>query len=106
MSDPKNGCPYPMGATVRLDGTNFSIFSATGTSMELVFFGHLDDSPAARSITSILSEIARAVCLDGRNISGAREQKRHIDRHPREDGLFDRWQSTTYSWPDQTGTNK
>lgn len=51
MSDMKNGCPYPLGATVRPDGTNFSIFSASATGMELVLFAHPDAGAATRSFT-------------------------------------------------------
>jgi isoamylase len=51
MSRSENGSPYPLGATVCPDGTNFSIFSASATGMELVLFGHPDESAAARSVT-------------------------------------------------------
>jgi isoamylase len=51
MSDMKNGCPYPLGATVRPDGTNFSIFSASATGVELVLFAHADGSVATQSVT-------------------------------------------------------
>jgi isoamylase len=51
MSGLKNGCPYPLGATVHPGGTNFSIFSASATGMELVLFGYPDDGAAARFVT-------------------------------------------------------
>jgi isoamylase len=51
MSGLKIGCPYPLGATVHPDGTNFSIFSASATGMELVLFGYPDDGAAARFVT-------------------------------------------------------
>lgn len=39
--------PYPLGATASSEGTNFSIFSASATGMELVFFDHADDAKPA-----------------------------------------------------------
>lgn len=40
------GSPYPLGATVRADGVNFSLFSANATSIELLLFDHYDqDQP-------------------------------------------------------------
>jgi glycogen operon protein len=46
-----SGCAYPLGVTVCADGTNFSIFSACATGMQLVLFDHADDGLAARTVT-------------------------------------------------------
>ena len=46
-----SGRPYPLGATVCPDGTNFSILSASATGMQLVLFDHADDRVAVRTIT-------------------------------------------------------
>jgi len=35
--------PYPLGATTTSEGTNFSVFSASATRMELVLFDHAED---------------------------------------------------------------
>ncbi len=53
MSAAKDGSgrPYPPGATVCADGTNFSIFSASATGMQLVLFDHAEDGVAARTVT-------------------------------------------------------
>ncbi|TLD43631.1 MAG: Glycogen debranching enzyme [Candidatus Jettenia ecosi] len=40
----------PLGATVREDGVNFSVFSRNATGMELVFFDREDDKKPARII--------------------------------------------------------
>jgi hypothetical protein len=50
-SRPAVSCPYPLGATVCPDGTNFSIFSASASGMQLVLFDHADDRVAARTVT-------------------------------------------------------
>jgi isoamylase len=50
MIDP-TGRPYPLGATVCPDGTNFSIFSASACGMQLVFFDRADDGVASRTVT-------------------------------------------------------
>ena len=50
MRDPK-GRPYPLGATVCPDGTNFSILSASACGMQLVLFDHADDRVASRIVT-------------------------------------------------------
>jgi isoamylase len=42
--------PYPLGSTVTPEGTNFSVFSANATGMEIVFFNHSDDQQVARVI--------------------------------------------------------
>jgi glycogen operon protein len=36
--------PFPLGPTISTAGTNFSVFSASATQMELVLFDHIDDS--------------------------------------------------------------
>ena len=41
---------YPLGPTVTPAGTNFSVFSANATGMEIVFFDHADDPKPARVI--------------------------------------------------------
>jgi isoamylase len=35
--------PYPLGPTITPEGTNFSVFSASATRMELVLFDHTED---------------------------------------------------------------
>jgi isoamylase len=35
--------PYPLGPTTTSEGTNFSVFSASATGMDLVLFDHADD---------------------------------------------------------------
>jgi pullulanase/glycogen debranching enzyme len=45
------GRPYPSGATVCADGTNVSIFSASGCGMQLVLFNQADDGVASRAVT-------------------------------------------------------
>jgi glycogen operon protein len=45
------GQPYPLGATVCPEGTNFSILSASATGMQLVLFDHADDGAASRTLT-------------------------------------------------------
>jgi len=45
------GQPYPLGATVCPDGTNFSILSASATGIELVLFDHAGGAPATRTAT-------------------------------------------------------
>lgn len=42
--------PYPLGPTVTPEGTNFSVFSATATGMEIVLFDHVDSLQSARVI--------------------------------------------------------
>jgi isoamylase len=43
--------PYPLGATVCSEGTNFSIFSASAHGMQIVLFDKTDDPSPARTIT-------------------------------------------------------
>jgi len=45
------GQPYPLGATVCPEGTNFSILSASATGMQLVLFDHADGGVASRTLT-------------------------------------------------------
>ncbi len=45
------GRPYPLGATVCADGTNFSILSASACGMQLVLFDRVNDGVAARTVT-------------------------------------------------------
>jgi len=45
------GCPYPLGSTTSPEGTNFSVFSANATGVEIVFFDHADDAQGARVIS-------------------------------------------------------
>jgi isoamylase len=42
--------PYPLGLTVTSDGTNFSVFSANATGMEIVLFDDPDVSEPSRII--------------------------------------------------------
>ena len=42
--------PYPLGPMVTAGGTNFSVFSANATGMEIVLFDHADDPKSARVI--------------------------------------------------------
>ena len=50
MRDPA-GQPSPLGATVCPDGTNFSIFSASASGMQLVLFDRADDRAAVQTVT-------------------------------------------------------
>jgi isoamylase len=42
--------PYPLGPTLTPEGTNFSVFSANATGMEIVLFDHADDLQPVRVI--------------------------------------------------------
>jgi isoamylase len=42
--------PYPLGPTILPEGTNFSVFSACATGMEIVLFDHADDAQPSRVI--------------------------------------------------------
>jgi isoamylase len=42
--------PYPLGPTITPEGTNFSVFSASATRMEIVLFDHADDPRPSRVI--------------------------------------------------------
>ena len=48
--DSNPGSSHPLGATVQSGGTNFSLFSRSATSVELVFFDRADDAQPCRSI--------------------------------------------------------
>ena len=50
IADPATGQSYPLGATLKPDGANFSIFSRSATSIELLFFDRVDDSRPSRII--------------------------------------------------------
>ena len=39
---------YPLGPTITSAGTNFSLFSANATGMEIVLFDHADDPHLSR----------------------------------------------------------
>jgi glycogen operon protein len=45
------GQPFPIGPTVTPEGTNFSVFSANATGMEMIFFDRADDPHASRVIS-------------------------------------------------------
>jgi pullulanase/glycogen debranching enzyme len=46
-------CPYPLGARVTPEGTNFSIFSASAKAMQIVLFNHPDDPGSAWAIQTV-----------------------------------------------------
>ena len=46
----QSGKSFPLGATVSIEGTNFSIFSKHSTAVELLLFDHVDDPEPARVI--------------------------------------------------------
>lgn len=48
--DVTTGMSYPLGATVAAAGANFSLFSRSATSVELLFFDREDDSRPSRII--------------------------------------------------------
>jgi glycogen operon protein len=48
--DPKPGSRHPLGATVQREGTHFSLFSRSASSVELFFFDGADDARPSRSI--------------------------------------------------------
>ena len=48
--DPATGQSYPLGATLKPDGANFSIFSRSAASIDLLFFDRADDSRPSRII--------------------------------------------------------
>ncbi|MDQ2842756.1 MAG: hypothetical protein M3Y72_17300 [Acidobacteriota bacterium] len=41
---------FPLGPTVSLEGTNFSVFSSNATRMEIAFFDHVNDPRPSRVI--------------------------------------------------------
>jgi isoamylase len=42
--------PYPLGPSISSEGTNFSVFSANATEIEIVLFDHPDDPQPSRLI--------------------------------------------------------
>ncbi|MEO8496946.1 MAG: glycogen debranching enzyme, partial [Planctomycetota bacterium] len=44
------GASFPLGAHVRSDGVNFSLFSRTATSVELLLFDRADDTQPSRVV--------------------------------------------------------
>ena len=46
----QSGKSFPLGATVSIEGTNFSIFSKHSTAVELLLFDHIDDPEPVRVI--------------------------------------------------------
>ena len=52
--------PYPLGPSVTSGGTNFSVFSANATGMEIAFFDHADSPQPARVVT--LDPILHRTC--------------------------------------------
>jgi isoamylase len=45
------GKSFPLGATRRADGVNFSVYSKNATAVELLLFDHADDPQPARTIS-------------------------------------------------------
>jgi isoamylase len=45
------GSPYPLGATVRKEGINFSVFSAHATSVQLLLFDHYTQEAPTYTLT-------------------------------------------------------
>ncbi len=50
IADPAPGQSHPLGATLKRDGANFSIFSRSATSIELLFFDCVADCRPSRII--------------------------------------------------------
>ncbi len=50
LSAPTNGRSFPIGATLVAGGANFSIFSRSAASIELLFFDRVDDTRPSRVI--------------------------------------------------------
>lgn len=44
------GAPSPLGATVTVQGVNFSLFSRTASGVELLFFDHVDEGKPSRVV--------------------------------------------------------
>jgi pullulanase/glycogen debranching enzyme len=51
-----HGAPHPLGATIRADGVNFSLFSASATGVELLLFDKHDSPQPFQTIPLIPSE--------------------------------------------------
>jgi isoamylase len=45
------GTSFPLGATRRADGVNFSVYSKNATAVELLLFHRADDAHPARTIS-------------------------------------------------------
>ena len=48
--EPTSGRTFPLGATLALGGVNFSVFSRSATSIELLLFDRVDDARPSRVI--------------------------------------------------------
>jgi pullulanase/glycogen debranching enzyme len=51
-----HGAPHPLGATIRPDGVNFSLFSGSATGVELLLFDRHDSPQPFQTIPLIPSE--------------------------------------------------
>jgi glycogen operon protein len=52
----ENGAPHPLGATIRPDGVNFSLFSSSATGVELLLFDEHDSPQASQTIQLVPSK--------------------------------------------------
>src|SRR5512133_1181450 len=50
MTDVQSGSAYPIGATVRPGGVNFSVYAGKASGVELLLFDDADDPRPARMI--------------------------------------------------------
>ena len=50
-SIPETGCSFPVGATVVRGGANFSVFSRSADSIELLLFDRVEDARPSRVIS-------------------------------------------------------
>ncbi|MDH4032026.1 MAG: glycogen debranching enzyme, partial [Chromatiales bacterium] len=50
MDATSRGTPHPLGASFCADGVNFSVFSKSAESLELLLFDHVDDDRPVRVI--------------------------------------------------------
>lgn len=50
VTDKTRGCAFPLGATILPGGVNFSVFSKSATSVELLLFADAEDSVPSRTI--------------------------------------------------------
>ncbi len=50
LPGPKTGCSFPIGATLVNGGANFSVFSRSAASIELLLFDRVDDARPSRVI--------------------------------------------------------
>jgi pullulanase/glycogen debranching enzyme len=51
FAEPSVGDPYPLGATLRAEGVNFSVFAGRATGVQLVFFDHADSPMPSHVVT-------------------------------------------------------